>query len=255
MRIIKELETDMIILPAIDLFKGEAVRLERGDYSRMTVFSSDPAAVARSFEDADAAAIHVVDLEGARDGVPMNFEVVKSIAGEVALEIQVGGGIRSADTIEKYLSAGVHRVILGTAAASSLDFVSEMVQLFGSAVAVGVDIKDERVAIKGWTDVSEHNAIDFCLKAENLGVQTLIITDISKDGMLSGTNIGLYRTMRSKLSINLIASGGVTSLDDVIALSELGMDGAIIGRAIYSGSIDLSQALSAAEGSGNVCAT
>ena len=233
----------MTIFPAIDLYKGSVVRLTRGDYSKMTVYSTDPLAVARGFREAGAVAAHVVDLEGARDGEPLNFDVIRRIAEESGLEIQVGGGIRNMGIIERYLSAGVRRVILGTAAASDPGFISELAGRFGDAAAVSVDIKDGRVAIKGWTDLSEHDALDFCHTAVDLGVRTLICTDISKDGMLGGTNMELYRAMRKELPVNLIASGGITSLGEVRALSALGMDGAILGRALYTGDLDLKECI------------
>ncbi|MDR0491937.1 MAG: 1-(5-phosphoribosyl)-5-[(5-phosphoribosylamino)methylideneamino]imidazole-4-carboxamide isomerase [Oscillospiraceae bacterium] len=233
----------MVILPAIDLYKGEVVRLIRGDYSQMTVYSSDPVFVARGFKDAGAVSIHIVDLEGARDGRPANFDVIKRIAAVSGLDIQVGGGVRSADIFQQYLDAGVKRVILGTAAATAPGFIPEMVRLFGDAVAVGVDIMDGRVAIKGWTELSSHGALDFCREAEGHGVRTLICTDISKDGMLGGTNMELYRTMRKKLTANLIASGGISSIKEIKALSELGMDGAILGKALYAGEIRLEEAI------------
>ena len=236
----------MTIYPAIDLYEGKAVRLLRGDYEQMTVYSNDPAATARGFKDAGAAAVHVVDLEGARDGRPANFEVVKRIVSESGLETQVGGGIRTAEAIEKYLKAGVHRVILGTAAVSAPGFLSEMVQAYGNAIAVSADIRDGFVAIKGWLELSDKDLFDFCRSVEEVGVRTLICTDISKDGLLGGTNIELYRTLKEKLSMKLIASGGITSLEEIKTLSLLGMDGAILGKALYERSIELAAAINAA---------
>jgi phosphoribosylformimino-5-aminoimidazole carboxamide ribotide isomerase len=231
----------MILYPAIDLYEGKAVRLKRGDYEQMSVYSDNPVSVALGFKQAGAVNAHVVDLEGARDGKPANFGLIERIAAESGLFIQVGGGIRTAETIEKYLNAGVKRVILGTAAVATPGFLSEMVRGFGEAIAVSVDIKDGKVAIKGWTEVSNQDALEFCNTVEKLGVRTLICTDISKDGLLSGTNMELYRTLRSKLSIGLIASGGITSLNEIKTLSELGMDGAILGKALYTGAINLSE--------------
>jgi phosphoribosylformimino-5-aminoimidazole carboxamide ribotide isomerase len=231
----------MILYPAIDLYEGKAVRLKRGDYAQMTVYSDDPVSVAFGFKQAGATNAHVVDLEGARDGKPANFDVIERIVAESGLFVQVGGGIRTAETIVKYLNAGVKRVILGTAAVATPGFLSEMVDGFGEAIAVSVDIKDGYVAIKGWTEVSCQSALEFCDMVEKLGVKTLICTDISKDGLLSGTNMELYRTLRSRLSIGLIASGGITSLDEIETLSGLGMDGAILGKALYTGAIDLSE--------------
>ena len=222
------------------------MRLLRGDYSRMTVYSDDPVSVACGFGEAGASVAHVVDLEGARDGEPANFDVIKRISGESGLGIQVGGGIRSASVIEKYLKIGVMRVILGTAAVSMPGFLLEMVREFGDAVAVSVDIKDGLVAIKGWTEVSDRDALGFCRTVEEIGVKTLICTDISKDGVLGGTNMELYHTLRESLSINIIASGGITSLDEIKALSLRGMDGAILGKAMYAGNIKLSEAIKTA---------
>ena len=236
----------MIILPAIDLFKGEVVRLVRGDYSQMTVYGSDPVAVACDFKGAGASFLHIVDLEGARDGTPANSEIIKQIVTGSGLRVEVGGGIRSAEAVEEYLRAGISRVILGTAAAMTPEFIQDMVHRYGDAIAIGVDIKDGRVAIKGWTELSAREALGFCREVAGFGVKTIICTDISKDGMLGGTNIGLYSNMRNELSVRLIASGGVSSLEDVAALSALGMDGAIIGKALYTGDIDLAEAIAGA---------
>jgi len=233
----------MIIYPAIDLFDGKAVRLQRGDYAQMTVYSDDPLSVALGFEKAGATSLHMVDLEGARDGSPSNFKTIEQISNNTGLLIQVGGGIRSPETVEKYLNAGIKRVILGTAAVSKQGFLQEMVRRYGEAIAVSVDIKDGLVAIKGWTETSDMDAIDFCETVGEIGVQTLICTDISKDGMLSGTNMELYRILRSKLNIGIIASGGVTSVDEIKALSKLGVDGAILGKALYTNKINLSEAM------------
>jgi len=237
----------MIIYPAIDLFEGNAVRLKRGDYEQMTIYSNDPLSVALKFKKEGASALHIVDLEGARDGKPANFEVIKQIASESGLLIQVGGGIRTQETIEKYLRAGVKRTILGTAAVSEPGFLQEMTNRFDEAIAVSIDIKDGFVAIKGWTEVSNQDALEFCNMVDKLGVKTLICTDISKDGMLSGTNIELYKTLREKLTIGLIASGGVTSTDEIKTLFKIGMDGAILGKALYTGDLDLSEAIAACQ--------
>ena len=235
----------MIIYPAIDLYEGKAVRLQRGDYEQMTVYSDDPVSVAIGFKNAGATALHIVDLEGARTGKPVNLEVIKKITAGSGLFVQVGGGIRTSETIKKYLDIGIKRVILGTAAVSQMGFLYEMVRDYDDAIAVSVDIKDGLVAIKGWTEVSTQDAIDFCGTVSEIGVKTLICTDISKDGMLCGTNIELYRTLRTKLSISLIASGGVTSMNEIKTLSGLGMDGAILGKALYTKAIDLKEAVEA----------
>ena len=236
----------MTIYPAIDLFEGQAVRLVRGDYSQMTVYSNDPLSVARGFEEAGAVALHIVDLEGARDGKPANFDLIARIASETRLRIQVGGGIRTDEVVENYLGAGVQRVIIGTAAVSETGFLKKLVSKHGDAIAVGVDMKDGFVAIKGWTEVSDKDARTFCRSVEDLGVKTIICTDISKDGLLAGTNIELYKTLRRELSIYIIASGGVTTLEEIKTLSELDIDGAILGKALYAGSISLVEAIKAA---------
>ena len=239
----------MTIYPAIDIYEGKAVRLIRGDYEQMTIYNNDPVSVARSFKDAGAAAIHIIDLEGARYGKPANFNIIKSIVSESGLETQVGGGIRTAETIEKYLSIGVRRVILGTAAVSATGLLAENVRAYDGAIAVSADIKDGFIAIKGWTELSEQDALGFCHMIGDAGVQTLICTDISKDGLLDGTNMELYRTLRKELAIRLIASGGISSLGEISELSALGMDGAILGKVIYERNIDLAEAISTAENS------
>ena len=233
----------MTIYPAIDIFEGKAVRLVRGDYTQMTVYNDDPAAAARGFKEAGAGAAHLVDLNGARDGKPVNFDVIKNIVSESGLEIQIGGGVRSRSDIENYLNIGVRRVILGTAAVSAPGFLPGMIRAFGDAIAVSADIKDGFVAIKGWTELSDQDVLGFCRAVENMGVQTVICTDISKDGLLGGSNIELYRMLRSKLSIRLIASGGISSLEEIKSLSGIGMDGAILGKALYTGTINLKEAV------------
>jgi len=235
----------MTILPAIDLYDGKAVRLTRGDYSRMTVYSDDPVTVALGFKELGATHLHVVDLEGARDGTPANFDVIKRIIEMSGLCVQVGGGVRTSEILKQYIGIGVYRVILGTAAVSSPGLVSDMVTNFGETVAVSVDIKDGKAAVKGWTEVSGLDALDFCDTIAELGVSTLICTDISKDGLLEGTNMELYRTLRGRLDAKLIASGGISSLVEIRALSILGIDGAILGKALYTGDLDLAEAITA----------
>jgi len=237
----------MIIYPAIDLYEGKAVRLKRGDYAQMTVYSDDPLTVAKGFKKTGASALHVVDLQGARDGKPENYDVIKRIANEAELFVQVGGGLRTAEVIEETLNAGVNRVILGTAAVLRPGFLEEMVEKHGESIGVSADIKDGFVAIKGWTEVSKLNALEFCDTVADQGVRTLICTDISKDGMLTGTNIELYQTLRSRLQIGLIASGGVTSIDEIKKLSEIGINGVILGKALYTGDIDLAEAIGVEE--------
>ena len=237
----------MKIFPAIDLYGGKAVRLFKGDYSKMTVYSENPLEVARDFEQKGAEFIHLVDLEGAKDGTTPNFETVKSIAENTRLFTEIGGGIRSMETVEKYLGAGVDRVILGTAAVENQDFLNAAVNKYGEKIAVGVDIKDGFVAVKGWTEASSYSCFDFCEKMRETGVKTLICTDISKDGAMQGTNRELYRELAEKFDIDIVASGGVSTLDDIKALKKLGLYGAIIGKAYYIGAIDLKEALEAAK--------
>jgi phosphoribosylformimino-5-aminoimidazole carboxamide ribotide isomerase len=235
----------MIVFPAIDLYGKKAVRLYRGDFNQMTVYSDNPAAVALGFAGAGAKCIHLVDLEGARDGSPANFDVVKEIIGKSGLFAEVGGGIRTREAIEKYLEAGAGRVILGTAALEENDFLCSALREYGERIAVGVDIKDGRVALRGWRETSDTDCHAFCEQLEKVGVSTIICTDISKDGAMRGTNRNLYRELSQKYSMKIIASGGVSTLDDVISLSRLGIYGAIIGRALYTGDINLKEALAA----------
>ena len=238
----------MELFPAIDLIGGCAVRLVKGDYAQKTVYSDNPAEVAKSFAAAGAKYLHVVDLEGAKDGGTPNLETIKNIVENGGLLVEVGGGIRSEEVIQKYLDAGVFRVILGTAAVQNPAFLEKMVQKYGEKIAVGVDIKDGMVAIKGWTEVSAESCFDFCEKLQKIGVKTIICTDISKDGLLSGTNLELYKELSEKFSVDIVASGGVTTLDDVKKLAEMGMYGAILGKALYTGNIDLKAAVELTKG-------
>ena len=238
----------MELFPAIDLIGGCAVRLVKGDYTQKTVYSDNPAEVAKSFAAAGAKYLHVVDLEGAKDGGTPNLETIKNIVENGGLLVEVGGGIRSEEVIQKYLDAGVFRVILGTAAVQNPAFLEDMVQKYGEKIAVGVDIKDGMVAIKGWTEVSAESCFDFCEKLQKIGVKTIICTDISKDGLLSGTNLELYKELSEKFSVDIVASGGVTTLDDVKKLADMGMYGAILGKALYTGNIDLKAAVELTKG-------
>ena len=237
----------MNIFPAIDLVDGKAVRLFKGDYAQMTVYSDNPVEVAKDFEKHGAKHIHLVDLEGAKDGTTPNIETVRSIAKNTSLFTEIGGGIRNMETAGKYISIGVDRIILGTAAVTDENFLKEAVKEFGNKVAVGVDIKDGFVAIKGWTEKSEFSAFDFCEKMQNIGVKTLICTDISKDGAMQGTNHELYRELSERFDINITASGGVSSIEDVKKLAKLGIYGAIIGKAYYTGAINLKEAVEVAK--------
>ena len=236
----------MLIYPAIDLYEKQAVRLYKGDYAQKTVYSENPVEVARAFKAAGAACIHLVDLEGAKFGTTPNLSVIVDIKKETGLFTEVGGGIRTMEVIDTYLSAGIDRVILGTAAVTEEGFVEKAVQKYGDRIAVGIDIKDGFVAIRGWTEKSQWNAFDFCEKMQKIGVKTMICTDISKDGAMQGTNRALYKELSEKFSMQIIASGGVSSLEDVKALRQMDLYGAIIGKAYYTGAIDLAEAIEVA---------
>ena len=233
----------MRIFPAIDLYEGKAVRLLKGDYNALTVYSENPIEIAKDFESQGATELHTVDLEGARDGGTPNIDIIKSFVENTSLNVEVGGGIRSMNTVKAYLDAGVRRVILGTAAVTDEAFLKEAVETYGDKIAVGADIKDGVVAIKGWVEKSEYTTFDFFEKMQKIGVSTVICTDISKDGAMQGTNRQLYKELSEKFNVNIIASGGVSSLDDVKALNEMNLFGAIIGKAYYTGAIKISDAL------------
>ena len=237
----------MKIFPAIDLYGGKAVRLYKGDYAQMTVYSDDPVSVARDFERQGAKYIHVVDLEGAKIGKPAHLDVVERIAKETDLFIEIGGGIRDMETVEKYLSVGANRVILGTAAVTDETFLRAALAAHGEKIAVGADIADGRIAIRGWLEKSEYTTKTFFDKMQSLGVKTVICTDISKDGAMKGTNRALYKELGEKYTIDIVASGGVSTLDDVAALAAAGTYGAIIGKAYYIGAIDLEKAIQVAK--------
>ena len=237
----------MILYPAIDLYEGKAVRLFKGDYNQMTVYNKDPLAVARDFVRCGATHIHMVDLQGARDGTTPNLETVQKINEQTGLFCEVGGGIRTMEIVDRYLRAGIDRVILGTAAVTDPDFLAAALAKYGEKIAVGIDIKDGRVAIKGWTETSDKDALSFCAQMEAAGVKTIICTDISKDGAMLGTNRELYKTLSERFRLQIIASGGVSSLEDVRHLAAQNLHGAIIGKAYYSGSLDLAQAIEVAK--------
>lgn len=236
----------MIILPAIDLYDKKAVRLYKGDYAQMTVYNDDPLAVARDFEAAGAKYIHMVDLEGAKLGTTPNIEVVKAVARETSLKVEIGGGIREMKTVDAYINAGVERVILGTAAVTDEDFLKASVDKYGEKIAVGADIKDGYVAIKGWLEKSQFTTDEFFAKMQEIGVKTVICTDISKDGAMKGTNLELYRSLSEKYSVDVVASGGVSTIDDIKALRKMNLYGAIIGKAYYTGAINLKEAIEVA---------
>ena len=237
----------MYIYPAIDLYGGKAVRLLKGDYAQMTVYSDDPVSVAKDFAAAGASHIHLVDLEGAKLGRPANLDSIRAIVETTGLFAEVGGGIREMETVDSYLAIGVSRVILGTAAVKEPDFLKAALQKYGEKIAVGVDLKDGYVAIKGWTETSDLKAEEFFGKMQALGVKTIICTDISRDGAMKGANRALYRELSAKFDIDLIASGGVSSMEDVTALAAMRLHGAIIGKAYYIGAVDLKKAVEAAD--------
>ena len=242
----------MIIYPAIDLYDGKAVRLFKGDYAQMTVYSDCPPSVAEDFIASGALRIHVVDLEGAKDGQMPNFEPVcslKKAADEAAAArgekafVEIGGGIRDEASVAKYLDAGIDRVTLGTAAVKDRDFLKAAVSAHGEKIAVGIDVRDGFVAVKGWTELSEYRLDEFAELMQELGVKTIICTDISRDGAMRGANYEMYRNLSEELDIDIVASGGVSSLEDVRHLAQLGIHGAIIGKAYYTGSIRLEDAV------------
>ena len=249
----------MIIYPAIDLYDGKAVRLFKGDYEQMTVYSEDPPQIAEKFIAAGADHIHVVDLEGARDGGTPNFGTVTAIkkAAEAASAdtglkpfVEIGGGIRDIDTVKKYLDAGIDRVILGTAAVKDPDLLKSVIAEYGERAAVGIDVRDGFVAIKGWTELSEFKLDEFAKKMQQSGVKTIICTDISRDGAMRGSNRRMYKDLSEALDIEIVASGGVSTIEDVRALAEMDIHGAIIGKAYYTGAIDLAEAVRAAGSAG-----
>ncbi len=236
----------MIIFPAIDLFDKKAVRLYKGDYNQMTVYSNNPIEIANDFKECGSTHIHLVDLEGAKTGTTPNFEIICDIKNKTGLFCEVGGGIRSMEIIDRYINAGIDRVILGTVAVSNPAFVKEAVKKYGDKIAVGVDIKDGYAAVKGWTEKSDIEAFDFCIQMQNIGIKTLICTDISKDGAMMGTNHELYKELSQKCNMQIIASGGISSIDDVKKLAEKNIYGAIIGKAYYTKAINLTDAIEVA---------
>lgn len=235
----------MKIFPAIDLSECCAVRLLKGDYAQKTVYSDDPVSVAKGFREAGGEILHLVDLDGAKAGYAAAAEIVAEIAAESGMFVEIGGGIRNADTVKQYLDAGVGRVILGTAALRDRAFLEEMVRLYGEKIAVGVDIKNGNVAVQGWTEDDGVKYTDFLDYLDGIGVATVICTDVSKDGAMQGTNRELYRELAAKYSFKVVASGGVSTLDDIKALAKMDIYGAIVGRALYNGAIDLKEAIAA----------
>ena len=237
----------MILFPAIDLYEKKAVRLYKGDYANMTVYSENPIEIARDFEAKGCTHIHMVDLEGAKDGTTPNISIVEQVAKETSLFVEIGGGIRSMETVERYLNAGVSRVILGTAAVNDEAFLRSAVTKYDDKIAVGADVKDGYIAIKGWLEKSAVTLEEFLQKMQEIGVKNIICTDIFKDGAMQGTNLALYRALSEKFSLEITASGGVSTMEDVRQLRKMDIYGAIIGKAYYTGAIDLAEALEVAK--------
>jgi phosphoribosylformimino-5-aminoimidazole carboxamide ribotide isomerase len=237
------MEVDMIIYPAIDIIGGKCVRLQQGSYSDVTVFGDNPAEMAEKWEEQGAQYLHVVDLDGARSGKSENAEVIREIANTLSIPVQLGGGIRSLDTIEKMLSCGVSRIILGTSAVNNQEMLKAALKEYNEKIVVGIDAKDGMVAIHGWEKTSDLTAIDFARKVEKLGAKTIIYTDISRDGMLKGPNLIAMADMAKNVSIDVIASGGVSCLKDITDLKTTGVSGVIVGKALYTGNINLTEAV------------
>ena len=237
----------MIILPAIDLLDRKAVRLLKGDYNQVTVYSNSPLEVAEKFKSLGAGCIHMVDLDGAKYGTTPNMDIVAEVAEKTGLFVEIGGGIRSMQTVKDYIGAGVSRVILGTAAICDEAFLDEAVAAYGDKIAVGADVKNGKIAVKGWLEESDVTLDEFFEKMQKKGVKNIICTDISRDGAMRGTNLELYRELSEKYSLDITASGGVSSLDDVKALRQMNLYGAIIGKAYYTGAVDLKEAIEVAD--------
>lgn len=235
----------MTVIPAIDIFENKAVRLFKGDYSQMTVYG-DPCEKAVEFSRLGAEYIHLVDLEGAKKGSDANFETVKSIISSVSAKCEIGGGIRDMETLRRYASAGACRMILGTSAVSDLSFLKEAVKCFGERIAVGADVRNRLVSVRGWTETTDIDVFAFISEMKDIGIKTVICTDISRDGVLSGPNVALYRELVERAGLDIIASGGVSGEKDIRALAETGVSGAIVGKALYNGSIGIKEALAAA---------
>lgn len=233
----------MIILPAIDLKDGKCVRLEQGLFDKVTVFGDDPVKMAKKWESEGGEFLHLVDLDGAKDGVPKNLEIIKEICKNINIPIQLGGGIRNKETVKILLDAGVTRVILGTMAINNIELLEELVKEYGEKIVVSIDAKDGLVALDGWVNVSEVDSIDLVKRLEKIGVKTIVYTDIAKDGMMEGPNFEIYKKLATETNIDVVASGGVSSIENIKKLKEMDMYGAIIGRALYTGDINLKEAL------------
>lgn len=234
---------DMELFPAIDIKDGKVVRLTQGDFSRMEVYSSDPTEIAARFKEQGAKNLHIVDLDGAKEGNPVNMPVIKNIVESGGLVVEVGGGIRDESRIQAYLDLGVDRVILGTVIVDDFDFTRRMIERYGKRIAAGIDALDSKVAVRGWLDKTAVDSMELCRTLSDAGVSAIIYTDIAKDGAMSGANIGAYRCLRETVSCEIIASGGISSLDELVLLKGIGVDGAILGKSLYTGAINLKEAL------------
>lgn len=237
----------MEIFPAIDLYDNKAVRLFKGDYAQMTVYSDDPVSVAQDFENKGARYIHMVDLAGAKEGKPVHLSIVKAVAEKTKLFIEIGGGIRNMQSVDAYINAGANRVIIGTSAVENQAFLLEALTKYGDKIAVGADVKDGKIAVKGWIEKSEYGLDEFLQKMQDLGVKTVICTDVSKDGAMKGANVELYKHISDNFSLQVIASGGVSSIENIKEIKNSGAYGAIVGKAYYIGAIDLAQAIEVAK--------
>lgn len=233
----------MKLYPAIDLRGGQAVRLYQGDYDQMTVYNADPVAQARAFIDAGAKYLHVVDLDGAKDDTTANLQTIAAIAKLGGLKIEVGGGIRDEERIRRYLDLGVDRCILGTIAVKDFAFTEKMARTYGARIAVGVDMKQGYVAVNGWKEVTPEPGVDFCRRCAAAGVGAIIATDISRDGTMQGTNLDLYRELLTIPGIEVTASGGIARMGELAELQAMGCHAAILGKSIYTGAIDLAEAV------------
>ncbi|WP_295161504.1 1-(5-phosphoribosyl)-5-[(5-phosphoribosylamino)methylideneamino]imidazole-4-carboxamide isomerase [uncultured Brachyspira sp.] len=237
----------MHILPAIDLKNGEVVRLTEGDYNNKTIYFKDPSEILDFFIESGSSYLHIVDLDGASEGETVNFKTIEKIIKKCSLFTEVGGGIRNEETIKKYLDIGVKRTILGTMAIEDINFTEKMINKYNKSIAVSIDSRNRKIAVKGWKEIRELDSTDFCIKLDSMGIDTIIYTDISKDGKLSGTNLEIYKELREKLSCKIIASGGITFEKEIKALKDMNIDGAIVGKALYEGKIDLKKIIEISE--------
>lgn len=237
----------MKIFPAIDLLNEKVVRLYQGDYEQQEVFGEDPVAFAQSFEEKGAKYLHLVDLDGAKDGELRYFSIAEKIVANTNLFVEVGGGIRDEATIERCLAAGVHRVIIGTLPQKNPTLAKQLIEKYGDKIAVGVDARDGKVAVEGWLETTETDAFDFCKELAAWGTKTIIFTEISRDGTGQGINIPLYQQLLQIQGVEFVASGGVATLADITALKQIGIPSAIVGKALYKGTLTLEEVLKEAE--------